>query len=91
MTWPDAIRKVTSSAAAQFGLTGRGWLGPGAIADISVFDPATVGHDGTYLDPSATPTGIEHVILAGAVVVDGGEFVGARGGRVLRAQGSMPH
>jgi N-acyl-D-amino-acid deacylase len=84
VTWPEAIRKVTSGSAAQFGLTGRGWLGPGAVADICVFDPATIGHDGTYLEPDRPPTGVEYVVLAGAVVVDGGRFGGERRGEILR-------
>ncbi|MFY9587834.1 MAG: D-aminoacylase [Actinomycetota bacterium] len=83
--WAEAIRKMTSSTAAQFGLTGRGFLGPGAVADVCVFDPATIGHDGTYERPDVTPTGIEHVLLAGALVVEGGRFGGERRGRVLRA------
>ncbi len=84
VSWPEAIRKMTSSTAAQFGLTGRGWLGPGAVADVCVFDPHTVGHDGTYEVPDRKPTGVVCVLLAGSVVVDGGEFTGGRRGRVLR-------
>lgn len=83
--WPEAVRKVTSAAASHFGLVGRGWLGAGSVADICVFDPATIGHAGTYLQPAVRPTGIEHVVVAGNVVVEGGEFSGARAGRVIRA------
>jgi N-acyl-D-amino-acid deacylase len=85
VSWPEAVRKVTSAAAVQFGLEGRGWLGPGAVADITVFDPATVGHAGTYTAPDVPPEGIPYVVLAGRVVVDGGAFTGGRHGRVLRA------
>jgi N-acyl-D-amino-acid deacylase len=83
--WPEAIRKVTSASAVQFGLVGRGWLGPGAVADVCVFDPDSVGHSGTYLDPAHAPSGIKHVVLAGHVAIDDGEFSGERRGRVLRA------
>ena len=76
---------MTSSAATQFALTGRGWLGPGATADVCVFDPATVDHAGTYLDPEVRPTGIEYVLLGGQVVVDEDGFTGQRHGSVLRA------
>lgn len=85
VSWEEAIRKMTSSTARQFGLRRRGWLGPGAVADICVFDPNTVGHPGTYLEPAVKPTGIEHVLLAGSVVVESGEFTGQRKGRMLRA------
>ena len=76
---------MTSASAAQFGLTGRGVLVAGAVADVCVVDLDTVGHDGTFLEPAVRPTGIEYVVLTGAVVVDDGEFTGDRHGRVLRA------
>ena len=81
-----SVRKMTSATASQFGLTGRGVLLPGAIADVTVFDPATVGHaDGSPTTPFARPTGIPFVVLAGHVVIDGGVFTGERLGRVLRS------
>jgi N-acyl-D-aspartate/D-glutamate deacylase len=85
LSLPAAIRKMTSAVADQFGLAGRGYLGSGAVADITVFDPERVGHDGSYLNPSVDPTGIPYVLLAGQVVIDAGEFTGERAGQVLRA------
>jgi N-acyl-D-aspartate/D-glutamate deacylase len=77
---------MTSATAAQFGLVGRGVLAVGAIADVAVFDPRTVGHpDGSPGNPTARPTGIPYVVLAGHVVIDDGTFGGQRLGRVLRA------
>jgi N-acyl-D-amino-acid deacylase len=90
LSLPEAIRKMTSLPARQFGLTGRGYLGVGAIADIAVFDPATVGHAGSPRNPSVQPTGIPVVVLAGRVVVEGGIFSGERLGRVLRAGHAEP-
>ena len=84
LEWPEAIRKMTSSTAAQFGLAGRGFVAPGAFADLCVFDPGTIGHDGTYTKPDVRPDGIPYIVLEGTVVVDGGEFTGERHGRVLR-------
>ena len=85
LTLPEAVRRMTSSTAAQFGLVDRGLLAPGAIADITVFDPATVGHPGSPHEPAARPTGVPYVVLAGTPVVDDGAFGGERRGRVLRA------
>jgi N-acyl-D-amino-acid deacylase len=53
-----------------------------------VFDPATVGHEGTYLDPDVPGTGIEHVVLAGDLAVEHGRYTGLRSGRVLRRSGA---
>lgn len=86
LTLPEAVRKMTSAAAAQFGLVGRGVLAAGSIADLVVFDPATVDHPGASpRHPAVRPSGIPHVVLAGEVVVEGGAFTGVRRGRVLRA------
>src|SRR5439155_3819096 len=38
VAWPEAFRKMTSASAAQFGLTGRGVLVAGAVADVCVVD-----------------------------------------------------
>jgi N-acyl-D-amino-acid deacylase len=84
LSWEEAIRKMTSLMARQFSLAGRGVIEPGAIADICVFDPATIGHAGTYTKPEAPVTGIEHVLLAGQRTVRVGTFGGERLGRVLR-------
>lgn len=81
---PEAIRKASSATAAQFGLADRGWLGPGAAADIVMFDPATIGHAGSYENPDVQPTGTVHVLLDGEPVIAYGGFTGARAGRVLR-------
>jgi N-acyl-D-amino-acid deacylase len=87
LTWEQAVRKASWLGARQFRLDGRGLLVEGAVADLCVFDPATVGHQGTYLDPDTGVTGIEHVLLAGEPVVEGGRFSGRRAGRVLRGRG----
>jgi N-acyl-D-amino-acid deacylase len=78
---PTAIRKATSVTADRFGLTGRGRLEPGAVADVCVFDPERVAHP----DPLGEPTGILHVLVAGVPAVADGQVTGARAGRVLRA------
>jgi N-acyl-D-amino-acid deacylase len=84
LTWEQAIRKMTSLSARAFGLAGRGRLLDGMVADVCVFDPERIGHDGTYLRPDVRPTGMELVALAGRVVLRDGEPTGERAGRVLR-------
>jgi len=85
LTVEEAVRKMTSLTARQFGLAGRGFLAEGAIADVVVFDLGTVGHAGSPTEPWVRPAGVPYVVLAGAVAIDDGEFSGRRDGRVLRA------
>jgi len=80
----EAIRKMTSAPAARLGLTQRGTLRDGAFADIVVFDPATIRSTATYDEPRSYPVGIEHVIVNGTLVVDGGAHTGATPGRGIR-------
>jgi N-acyl-D-amino-acid deacylase len=88
LSWEQAVRKATWLGARQFRLDGRGVLLEGAVADLCVLDPATVGHHGTYLAPDVPVTGIRQVVLGGDLVVEDGRFTGMRAGRVLRRRGS---
>ena len=81
---PEAIRKMTSFPAQRLGLRDRGLLRNGYKADLVVFDPERVSAPATRLDPRRDPVGIEHVIVNGEVVIDGGESTGALPGRALR-------
>ena len=63
----EAIRKMTSAPAARLGLRDRGLIRDGAIADLVVFDPATVRSTATYDAPRSFPIGIEQVIVAGTL------------------------
>jgi N-acyl-D-amino-acid deacylase len=80
----DAVQRMTSMPAARLGLRDRGVIRDGAVADLVIFDPATVRSDATIDDPTRAPEGIETVIVAGEVVVDAGRPTGARPGRGLR-------
>jgi N-acyl-D-amino-acid deacylase len=59
-------------------------LRDGALADIVVFDPATVRSNATYDEPRRFPDGIEHVIVNGVAVVSEGAHTGATPGRAIR-------
>ncbi|MFL5669934.1 MAG: amidohydrolase family protein [Chloroflexota bacterium] len=80
----EAVRKMTSAPAARLGLHDRGVIRDRAVADLVVFDPATVRSTATYDAPRSYPIGIEHVIVAGTPVVDAGVHTGATPGRALR-------
>ena len=79
-----AIHKMTGAAAARLGLQQRGTIRDGAYADLVVFDPVTVRSNATYDEPRQFPTGIDHVLVNGVLVVEGGTHTGATPGRGIR-------
>jgi N-acyl-D-amino-acid deacylase len=79
----QAVHKMTGLTARTFGLQDRGFLRPGAYADITVFDPTTIGEGATFKQPIAPAPGIDSVIVNGQVVWRNGTPTGARPGRVL--------
>lgn len=79
----EAIRSMTSAPALRLGITNRGVIRDGAVADLVVFDPARVRSNASYDAPRRYPDGIEWVVVSGSVVIDGGEHTGMRSGRVL--------
>ena len=81
----EAVRAMTSAAAARLGLRDRGLIRDGLAADLVVFDPSRVRSNATYDEPRQFPTGIEWVVVGGEVVVERGEHTGAASGRVLRS------
>ena len=80
----EAVRSMTSAAAARIGLDDRGLVRDGYVADLVVFDPERVRATCTYEDPCRYPECIEWVLVGGETVVEGGEHTGARPGWVLR-------
>jgi N-acyl-D-amino-acid deacylase len=80
----EAVRKMTSAPALRLGLSDRGLLRDGYVADVVVFDPATVRSNATYEDPRQYPDGIDNVIVNGEIVIDSGRHTGALPGRVVR-------
>jgi N-acyl-D-aspartate/D-glutamate deacylase len=84
----EAIHRLTGAPAARLGLSDRGVVRVGAHADLAVFDPLDVRDEGTTFDPSRLATGMDTVIVNGAVTLRGGEPTGARTGEVLRRPGA---
>jgi dihydroorotase/N-acyl-D-amino-acid deacylase len=82
-----AIHKMTGFPAQRLGLTERGVLREGAIADIAVFDSGAITDQATFAEPHQFATGVVHVFVAGEAVLREGTVTGARPGRVLRAGG----
>jgi len=56
----------------------------GYVADIVVFDPATVSDRSTYAAGRTLADGVDHVLVNGTLVLENGEPTGATPGRALR-------
>ena len=82
-----AVHRMTGRTASTFGLAARGMVATGMVADLVVFDPASIADRGTYDDPWRAPVGIHHVLLDGSAAVWHGELVDPAAGRVLRRAG----
>ena len=80
----EAVRRVTSKAADMIGLTDRGRLLPGLVADITVFDPAAIAPRATYLEPIQVSQGVMHVVIGGEIALEDGKQTALRAGRFLR-------
>jgi N-acyl-D-amino-acid deacylase len=83
LTLEEAIRKMTSLPASRLGLQDRGQIAVGKVADLVLFDPATVIDNATFLEPFKLSTGIDKVWVSGTLAWDTGKSTGARPGRVL--------
>ena len=82
----EAVRRMTGLPAERFGLAGRGRLIPGAYADVTVFDPATIIDRATFEQPTTPAAGIHLVLVNGEAVWRDGAASGAHPGRALRRQ-----
>lgn len=84
MSWQEGIKKITSSPAEKIGIKDRGFLKARYKADVVIFDPATIRDQSRYLDPYHYATGIEWVLVNGAVAVEKGAMKNVGAGKVLR-------
>jgi N-acyl-D-aspartate/D-glutamate deacylase len=89
-----AVQLITSAPASLFGLRDRGVLREGAIADVVVFDPDSVGAEDAMLVTdlpgdsarlTAGSKGIVRVLVGGVPVVEHGAPTGATPGVLLRS------
>ena len=80
----EAVRRMTSLAAATFGLVDRGRVAPGCWADLVLFDPATISDTATYDEPKQAPRGIHVVMVNGEIAYQDGAHTGAGSGKMLR-------
>jgi len=78
-----AVRSMTGLSATVFRLHDRGYLRPGAAADIVVFDLDRLRDTATYDDPHQLAEGMVHVLVNGEFAIESGQLTGELNGRVL--------
>jgi N-acyl-D-amino-acid deacylase len=83
----EAIRRLTGLPAQNLGLKERGRLAEGMMADIVIFDPATIQDHATFEKPHQYSTGVRDVFVNGVQVLQNGEHTGRTPGRVVRGPG----
>jgi N-acyl-D-aspartate/D-glutamate deacylase len=87
LTLEDAVRKMTSLPAQILRLPDRGQVREGFVADLVIFDPATVRATNSFERPRSYAEGVHYTIVNGVIVIDHGEHTGARPGRPLFGHG----
>ncbi len=84
LTLEEAVYRMSAFPAERFRIPERGLIEKGRIADLVIFDPATVAAQSTYEDPNQPPIGIDDVIVNGEFVIADGSPTGTMSGRVIR-------
>lgn len=81
-----AVHKMTELPASHMGLSNRGVIRPGAVADLVLFNPDTVIDLATADEPDLQSVGINMVWVGGVQVFQDEQITGSYPGRVLRRQ-----
>ncbi len=83
LTLEEAVRRMTGLSADTFRLRDRGYLRPGAVADLTLFDPDTIEDRATFAEPKTPAAGIRLVLVNGKAVWRDGMPTGERPGGFL--------
>ena len=85
LTLEECVRHLAGTPARRLGLTDRGVVREGAVADLVLFDAATVADRATFDEPRLPAAGIVHVLVGGEFAVRDGVRTDVAAGRVLRS------
>jgi N-acyl-D-aspartate/D-glutamate deacylase len=77
------IRHTTGLAADMYMLDRRGYLRNGYYADVLVFDPNNYAPKADYVHWNLLSTGVEYLLVNGALAVDDGKMTDVLSGRPL--------
>ncbi len=83
LTLQEAVRRMTGLSADTFRLRDRGYLRPGAVADLVLFDADRIEDRATFAEPKTPAAGIHLVLVKGKSVWRDGAPTGERPGGFL--------
>jgi N-acyl-D-amino-acid deacylase len=83
LTLQEAVRRMTGLSADTFRLRDRGYLRPGAVADLVLFDADRIEDRATFAEPKTPAAGIHLVLVNGKSVWRDGAPTGERPGGFL--------
>ena len=96
LTIEEAVHRITDEPASRFGIRNRGRIAVGYAADITIFDPTTIGSDDRAEKRFDLPggarrmvmhaRGVDYTIVNGVPVLEYGEMTSARSGKVLNSR-----
>jgi N-acyl-D-aspartate/D-glutamate deacylase len=80
----QAVRSASGLPADVLKLPERGYLKPGYVADVVVFDPTQYRDTATYDNPHQLAAGVRFLFVNGELANKEGKYTGALAGKVLR-------
>ena len=84
MSMPRFVQRSSSQVADTFNVCNRGYIRPDYIADIAIIDPESFVANASYASPTILSTGVRHLFINGAIVIDNNNYNGSLEGSVLR-------
>ncbi|HCY77682.1 MAG TPA: hypothetical protein DHV28_17355 [Ignavibacteriales bacterium] len=84
VTLPEAIRKITSFPAETLGISNRGVIAKGKMADVVCFDYENIIDKSDYVNPHQYSQGVQYMVVNGELVIEKSEHTGKLPGQILR-------
>ncbi|MEN8247373.1 MAG: amidohydrolase family protein, partial [Bacteroidota bacterium] len=89
VTMEHAIRAATYLPAQMLGLSDRGQIKEGFVADLMIFDPKTIQDESTFSDPHHYSKGIKYLLINGEIVIEDDSYNDKKVGKTLRIKNGM--
>jgi N-acyl-D-amino-acid deacylase len=84
ISFPEAIRKITSMPADYFNIPDRGRIEEGRIADLVLIDLDKLKPNATYTDPLQLSDGVEYVLVNGVIIIENGQINEKKPGVIIK-------